>query len=86
MMAVGMNQFKMRQFSEARKSFQDCLKAFPSGAATDNALLGIVTCQIQQGKIADAEKTFLELKSRYPDSSAAKQAAMNLEQAKTQRK
>jgi thioredoxin-like negative regulator of GroEL len=81
-LSVGLNQLKMKQFNDAKKTFERCIKDCPNGTKCDSALLGIVTAQIYQGKRGDAEKTFEQLKSRYPDSPATEQAAQNLQQMK----
>jgi thiol-disulfide isomerase/thioredoxin len=82
LLGIGLNQLKMKKYSDARKTFERCLKECPEGTRCDMVLLGIVTSNIFQGKKGDAEKAFEQLKSRYPDSSATQMAAQNLQQMK----
>ena len=82
LITIGLNHFRMGQFKDAQKTFQQCLKEVPDGTQCDKALLGIVTSQINQKKIADAEKTYEQLKTKYPDSAATQQAARNLQEVR----
>jgi thiol-disulfide isomerase/thioredoxin len=86
LLTIGLNHLKLRDFKAARKSFEKCLKEVPSGSQCDVILLGLCTAQLQEGKIADAEKTFAQLKSQYPDSPAVEKAAKNLEAVKSARR
>lgn len=79
---VGLNYFKMGQTKDARKTFERCLRDSPDGSQCDKAMLGVVSALILEGKLAEADKMYQELLGRFPDSSAARQAALNLEQAR----
>ena len=85
LIAMGINQFKLGEFDNARKTLQKCLKEVPNGSQCDKAMLGLVAVEIKRGKMADAEKVYEELKTKYPDSEATEQARRNLEQAKSQK-
>jgi thioredoxin-like negative regulator of GroEL len=86
MLVVGLNHLKMGNPGEARKTFERCLRECPTGKRCDAALLGVLTSQIQQGKFAEAEKTFADLKAKFPDSPATVQAAKNLEASRASKK
>jgi thioredoxin-like negative regulator of GroEL len=85
MLVMGLNHLKMGDPSEARKTFERCLRECPTGKRCDTALLGVLTSLVNQGKLADAEKTFAVLKERYPDSAATAQASKNLEAARAKK-
>jgi thioredoxin-like negative regulator of GroEL len=82
LLAMGLNCLKLKDYKDARKTFEKCLKEVPNGSRCATALLGLVTAHIGQGKIAEAEKTFEQLQSQYPDSPATRQAAQNLQAVK----
>jgi tetratricopeptide (TPR) repeat protein len=83
---VGINQLKLKEYDEARKTFEQCLKEIPDGAQGDTALLGVLTAQLNKKKFADAEKTFERLKSGHPNSPAVGQAEQLLQQAQSLKK
>lgn len=83
LITLGLNYLKLKKYDDARKTFEQYLKGAPDGSQCDKALLGILTAQIYQGKQADAEKIFEQLKSKFPGSAATKMAEQNLAQAKT---
>ena len=82
LLAMGQNWLFVEKYKDARKIFEKCLKEVPNGSQRAAALMGLVTAQIGQGKMADAEGTFERLKSKYPDSRETRQAEWNLEEAK----
>jgi thioredoxin-like negative regulator of GroEL len=86
MLVVGLNHLKLGNPGEARKTFERCLRECPTGKRCDAALLGVLTSQVQQGKLAEAEKTLAEMKSKFPDSPATAQAARNLEDGRAAKK
>ena len=83
---VGINQLKLKEYDEARKTFEQCLKEVPDGTRGDTALLGVLTAQLNKKKFADAEKTFERLKSGHPNSPAVGQAEQLLQQARSLKK
>ncbi len=86
MLKMALNNLIAKKFNEARKTFQQCLKDNPNGSQCDKALYGLVMANASQGKMAEANKAFEELKAKYPDSEAAKRAAAELTQNKQQKK
>jgi thiol-disulfide isomerase/thioredoxin len=85
MIFVGMNSLKIQDFGEAKKSFEDYLKEFPSGSYVETALVGTFSAQLGKKKFGDAEKTLAQLKAAYPNSQALARAEQQLEQAKTKK-
>jgi len=86
MAGLGLNYLKMKKDKDAKKTFEKCFKEFPNGKTCQNILLGLVIAKLGQGKISDAEKTFILLKSRHPDSPATKKAEQYLQAAKKSKK
>lgn len=80
LIAVGINHLKLKDYDEARKTFETSLKEFPEGAQGDTALLGIITAQLNKKKPAEAAKTFEQLKAGYSSSPAVRQAEQLLQQ------
>ncbi len=78
-LGMGLNYMKMKDYKNAQKTFEKCIKEIPDGQACDKALLGTIMAQLRQGKLKAAEKTFAKLESRYPESRATVQAAKSLE-------
>ena len=86
LLMMGLNHLRLGNPNEARKTFERCLRECPTGKRCDTALLGVMTTQIKQGKLAEAEKTLAELKTKYPDSAATAQAVRNLDDARAGKK
>ena len=80
MLNVAVNNLNAKKYNDARKNFQQCIKDNPNGSRCDKALYGLMMTSLNQGKLAEANKTFEELKAKYPDSEAAKKAAQALSQ------
>ncbi|HSR54195.1 MAG TPA: thioredoxin family protein [Acidobacteriota bacterium] len=76
---IGLNQLKMGDNKDARKSFERCLKEYPDGSQCDRAMLGVITALLNQGKLDKAEMWYDELVLKFPGSDSAKQAARNIE-------
>ena len=86
MLVIGLNYLRLGNSNEARKTFERCLRECPTGKRCDTALLGILTTQVNQSKLAEAEKTLAELKAKFPDSTATAQAIRNFEDARAGKK
>ncbi len=80
LISIGLNHLKTKDYDDARKIFETCLKEIPNGAQVDTAFLGIVTAQLNKGKIKDAEKTLEQFKASYPNSPVIQQAEQMLQQ------
>ena len=80
MLNLAVNNLNLKKYNDARKNFQQCIKDNPNGSRCDKALYGLMMTSLNQGKLAEANKTFEELKAKYPDSQAAKKAAEVLSQ------
>jgi len=75
----------MKNYGEAQKLFERCLKELPDAKQGDQAMVGVVFAQIGQNKLADAETMLAQLQAKYPDSKAAKRGAEQLNAAKSQK-
>jgi tol-pal system protein YbgF len=60
-------------FSRAVEQFEGVIARFPNGNKTPDALLKLGLSQEKVGAKNQAQKTFAELKDRYPKSDAARQ-------------
>lgn len=85
MLKIGLNYLKIKKYKDAGKTYEKCLKEVQNGKWPDKTLLGLIMAQLGQGKIADAEKTFVRLQSQYPDSPAIQLAAKTMQKAKNSR-
>lgn len=81
LIAMGINYLKIKDYDEARKTFEAYLKDVPNGAQGDTALLGILTAQLNKKKFAEAEKTLSQLKASYPNSPLVQQGEQLFKQA-----
>jgi tol-pal system protein YbgF len=61
------------EFAKAAEQFQGLLARFPYGNKVPDALLKVGLCQQRLGSREQAQKTFAELRDRYPKSDAARQ-------------
>lgn len=84
--ALGINYLRMKDYDDARKTFESYLKETPDGPRADTAFLGIITAQINRKKLADAEKTFEQLKAAHPGSPLVAQAERLLQQGREMKK
>jgi TolA-binding protein len=71
----------LENWDDAQKQLQRFLKDFPDSPAEDQALYGLVTAYLKQGKLADAQKQFSDLKRRFPLSQATEAASRMLADA-----
>lgn len=79
--ALGINYLKIKDYDEARKTFETYLKEIPNGDQGDTALLGILTAQLNKKKNSEAEKTLSQLKTSYPNSPVVQQGEQLFQQA-----
>ncbi len=82
---LGINYLRMKNYAEAQKVFERCLKELPAAKQADQAMVGVVFAQIGQSKLADAEKMLAQLQAKFPDSRAAQRGAEQLNAAKSQK-
>lgn len=82
---LGINYMRMKNYAEAQKVFERCMKELPQAKQGDQAMVGMVLCQIGQGKLNDAETTLAQLQAKYPGSRAAQRGAEQLSAAKAQK-
>ena len=61
------------EFAKAAEQFEGLLARFPYGNKVPDALLKVGLCQQRLGSRELAQKTFAELRDRYPKSEAARQ-------------
>ena len=83
---IGLNQLRMRNYSEAQKLFEDYLDTVSDGKEKDKALLGLILAQLGQDKISGAQRNLKRLKSQFPDSPAVEQAARYIQSVKNSKK
>jgi TolA-binding protein len=57
---------------EAMHRYEELIEQFPSSALVDNALLGLGMLHRAQGDEKRAQELFEELRTKYPDSDAAR--------------
>lgn len=81
LIALGINYLKVKDYDEARKTFEAYLKEVPNGDQGDTALLGILTAQLNKKKFSEAEKTLSQLKASYPNSPLVQQGEQLFKQA-----
>ncbi len=81
LIAMGINYLKIKDYDEARKTFESYLKESPNGDQGDTALLGILTAQLNKKKFSEAEKTLAQLKASYPNSPLVQQGEQLFKQA-----
>jgi thioredoxin-like negative regulator of GroEL len=82
--ATGENYLKLRDYDEAERFFNESLRDFPNSEHNENAFFGLITINIRRQRLSEAEAFFAQMKSKYPDSQFTRQAAENLQEAKTQ--
>jgi thioredoxin-like negative regulator of GroEL len=80
LITIGLNHLKSKNYDDARKIFETCLKEIPNGDQVDTAFLGIMTAQINKRKVKDAEKTLAQFRTSYPNSPVIQQAEQMLQQ------
>jgi thioredoxin-like negative regulator of GroEL len=80
-LAIGLDYVRLENWDDAQKQLQRFLKDFPDSPAEDQALYGLVTAYLKQGKLADAQKQFSDLKRRFPLSQATEAASRMLADA-----
>jgi tol-pal system protein YbgF len=61
------------EFARAAEQFEGLLARFPYGNKAPDALLKVGLCQQRLGSREQAQKTFAELRDRYPKSEAVRQ-------------
>jgi thioredoxin-like negative regulator of GroEL len=80
-LAIGLDYVRLENWDDAQKQLERFLKDFPDSPAEDQALYGLVTAYLKQGKLADAQKQFSHLKLRFPLSQATEAASRMLADA-----
>lgn len=83
---LGVIYLRLKNYSEAQKVFERCLKEIPDAKQGEQAGLGVLFAQIGQNKLTDAEKTLAQLQVKYPDSANIRKGADQLNQAKAKNK
>jgi len=86
LITIGLNSLKSKNYDEARKTFETCLKEIPNGEQVETAFLGIMTAHINKRKIKDAEKALEQFKAKYPGSSVIQQAEQMLQETANDKK
>jgi TolA-binding protein len=66
---------QLESWDDAQKQLLRFLKDFPDSPAQDQALYGLLTADMKQGKLADAKKQLSDLKRRFPLSHATEEAS-----------
>jgi len=74
-LAIGLDYVQLENWDDAQKQLQRYLKDFPDSPAGDQALYGLVTAYLKQGKRAEAETQLSDLKRRFPLSHATEAAS-----------
>jgi tetratricopeptide (TPR) repeat protein len=82
---LGMNFLRMKSYDHAAQTFEEYLAEFPDGRRTDTVLLALLTAQLYQGQLDQAERTLAELERKYPSSTAVERGRRNLETARASR-
>jgi thioredoxin-like negative regulator of GroEL len=77
-LAIGLDYVQLENWDDAQKQLQRFLKDFPGSPAGDQALYGLATAYLKQGKREEAGKQLSELKLRFPLSHATEAASRML--------
>ena len=75
---MGVNHLRMKEYRDARKVFERALEEVPAGTRCDLAFLGLVTVAAEQRKPDEVRRLVAEMRSRFPDSAATRQAMAKL--------
>lgn len=75
MFATAANELRRLDWKAGRKALEQFRAEFPESPRTDQAFLGLVLADVQQGKLAAAQRHFGELQARFPNSKATADAA-----------
>jgi len=76
---LGELYFLQGQFDQAATQFKVIVKKFPGKPKVPDAMLKLGLISANLGKKAEAKQTFQDIKKRFPDSSAAHTAALELQ-------
>ncbi len=75
----GRCRYARAEYAEALAVFRRVLTTYPTGNQVPDALLMIGLTQSRLGRVAEGRETLARLRSMYPDTSAARQAAAELD-------
>lgn len=76
---LGELYFLQGQLDQAATQFKVIVKKFPGKAKVPDAMLKLGLISANLGKTAEAKQTFQDIKKRFPDSSAARTASLELQ-------
>lgn len=72
-----------RQLAEAQTAFERLLSTYPNSPKAADVLYKIALIQLDAGNAEQAKKTFTEVQTRYPNSTAARLADQRLRRLKS---
>ena len=79
---LGNAQYALRDYRGSTATWQNLVKNYPQHARAADALVAIATNQLEQGQKAAAKKTYAQVVTQFPGSSAAQTAQGKLEALK----